>query len=48
MSSLVSTQFIGRLLVAEEDFSGLSKKKDIYSRLEKMIEEQILTEGGIK
>lgn len=44
----IPTQLIGRLLIAEEDFSGLSKKKDIHSRLEKMIEEHILTEGGIK
>lgn len=44
----IPAHLIRRLLIAEEDFSGLSRKKDVYSRLEKIIEEHILTEGDIK
>lgn len=40
----VPVQFIERLLTVEEDFSTLSKKKDIYSRLEKVVEECIYSE----
>lgn len=40
----VPVQLIERLLTIEEDFSTLSKKMDIYSRLEKAVEEQVYSE----
>jgi len=44
----VPVQLIERLLTIEEDFSTLSKKKDIYSRLEKVIEEHVYSEIRVR
>lgn len=44
----VPVQLIERLLTIEEDFSTLSKKRDVYSRLERVIEEHIYSEIRVR
>jgi len=46
----VSLQLLETLLAVERDLSGLSRRRDLYSRLEKVLEEHIMSElasGGI-
>ena len=40
----VPLQLIDRLLAVESDLSGLSRRRDLYSRLERVLEEHIISE----